>query len=454
MSYEDPPDPDAPSVQAARFPGDSTSLSYITEMMRELSMARDPQEMVRLYGQRVRSIMRNDGFVSLSRRDLEAPWYRVTRSSVWDSELNPWTQAEELPLHDRGLLGDLLYGDEPVVMNDVHIDPDDPSHAYLEGARSLMAIPLFDDGVALNMVVQWNVKPNGFDEEQLPGTVWMSNLFGRATRALVLTQELREANKQVEAAKAAIDREVSAIAAMQQSLLPAKLPTEHGLSLAVDYRPSQIAGGDFYDFMPLEDGRIGILIADVSGHGVAAAVMTAITHAIGTTSVGEPTPPSKVLKYLNRHLCKRYTRATAQFITGFYGIYDPKEQTLQYSSAGHPPPCVVNGCGGLNYCLAEGRGLPLGIREDEDYQDAIVGLGEADVLVLYTDGITEARSEQGDYFGVDRLERVLQECGPDAKQVVAKINQAVHDFTDGAPAGDDQTLLVAKVVGGANGSAG
>ncbi|MEM6560780.1 MAG: PP2C family protein-serine/threonine phosphatase [Planctomycetota bacterium] len=439
--------PQAPTVEETRFPGDTSSLAYITEMMRELSQAKEPQQMVRLYGNRVGQIMRNDGFVSLSRRNLDTPWYRVTRSSVWDSPLNPWKQADELPMHDRGLLGDLLYGDQAVVMNDVHVDPDDPSHEYLDGARSLMAIPLFDDGVGLNMVVQWNREPGAFDEGQLPGTVWMSNLFGRATQALVLSEELREAKALVESAKAALDREVTAIAAMQQSLLPDGLPSDRGLSLAVDYRPSQQAGGDFYNVVPLAHGKVGILIADVSGHGVAAAVMTAITHAIVHTASQPPSPPSAVLKYLNGHLCKRYTRATAQFITAFYGVYDPAEKTLEYSSAGHPPPCVVNGCGGLNYCLAEARGLPLGIREDEAYVDATVGFGAGDVLVMYTDGITEARSTAGDYFGVDRLEEVLAECGPDADEVVAKINAAVDKFTGNAPPGDDQTLLVAKVDG-------
>src|SRR4051794_37668645 len=126
-------------------------------MMREVSRQTDAQTMVQTYSRRMRQIMPSDVGLSLSRRDLERPRYRMTRSSTWEDSPNPWKQRERLPVFDRGLLGALIYGDEPAVIDDIHADPrwdaGDPAGEYFAGMRSLLAIPLFDQGVAMNMVV-------------------------------------------------------------------------------------------------------------------------------------------------------------------------------------------------------------------------------------------------------------------------------------------------------------
>src|SRR6202041_1782999 len=125
--------------------------------------------------------------------------------------------------------------------------------------RSIVAIPLYDQGLSLNMVVVCRRIPNGFNRQFLPEHVWMSNLFGRATHNLVLAEELRKAYE-------AVDHELSTVAEIQQSLLPTSLPEIPTLDLAVHYQTSKRAGGDYYDFFPLPEGRWGFLMADVSGH--------------------------------------------------------------------------------------------------------------------------------------------------------------------------------------------
>ena len=421
--------------------GPAQQLAYVTDMMRELSRQSDPQELVLAYSRHMRRIMRQDGFVSLSRRGLSDRRFRVTRSTNWDDQDNadPWRESDRLPLLEGGVLADLIYAGRPAVLNDFTPDPADPAYEYLKVGRSLMAMPLFDNGEAVNMAVQLRKEPDGFDLKDLPGVVWMSNLFGRATQNLVLTRELGEA-------KAALDREVSTIADMQRSLLTTDLPQDHGLKLAYHWRPSDRAGGDFFNVVPTGDGRLGLFVGDVSGHGVAAAVLTAIAHAIMHTAAGPPRAPGEAMAYLNGHLCRRYTKATAQFITAFFGIYDPNTRRLTYSSAGHPPPRVVNGCGGDNMALDGARGLPLGVADDADYDEVTVALGRGDVLVLYTDGITEARAgRKSELFGVERLDLALDSCGPDPDEIIRRINAAVGTFTNDAPPGDDQTLLVAKI---------
>src|SRR5688572_20914359 len=125
-------------------------LAFVVDMMREISRQTDPQKLVETYGRRVREILPWHRFISLSRRGLPAPKYRITRSSMWDRKdaPNPWKQPDRLPVLEGGLLGELIYGDEPVIIDDLRVADGDPGSEYLAGMRSVVAIPLYDQGVA------------------------------------------------------------------------------------------------------------------------------------------------------------------------------------------------------------------------------------------------------------------------------------------------------------------
>ena len=422
-------------------------LENVTQAMRRVSSITDPQEMVQVYGSWVQSIRPIDRFVSLSRRDLARPYYRITRSGLWEEQgraINPW--LERTPIHDGGLLGDLIYADRATIVHDFDCPSDDPACEHLAGFRSIMAIPLFENGVAVNMIVMLQREPNRFDPEVLAERVWMSNLFGRATQNLVL-------NAKLQAAYAALDAELNVIADIQRSLLPRELPKIAGVDFATHYETSTQAGGDYYDFFDLPDGRLGILIADVSGHGSPAAVMVAVAHAIAHTRDDPPAPPCELLSFLNQRLCARYLN-NGTFITAFYGIYDPTDRTLSYCNAGHNPPIIRPGDGrGPTRLLHDNAGLPLGIIADERYADGQVTIDAGDVLVLYTDGVTESRradtvdvvaGEPGELFGVERLAGVVTHCIPDARAVVDRTMKAVNTWTDFASPRDDRTLVVAR----------
>src|SRR5438445_2316906 len=302
-------------------------LAVIVDTMREISRQTDPQAMVRTYGQRMRQFVPVDGSISLSRRGLTFPRYRITRSSTWREVINPWKEPDRLPMFESGLLSKLIYSDEPHIIDDLAVEADDPAAEYLSGHRSLQAIPLFDQGAALNMVVLLRKEPAAFSRQQFPELVWLSNLFGRATSNLVLSGDLQ-------AAYSALDRELKVVADIQRSLLPAQLPQIPTLDLAAFYQPSRRAGGDYYDFFPLPEGKWGILIADVSGHGTPAAVLMAITHCIAHTHPGPAAPPSKVFAYINHHLTTRYTVSSGAFVTAFYAVSDPATRMLGNALAG------------------------------------------------------------------------------------------------------------------------
>lgn len=413
-------------------------LAFVVQAMKELSLQTDPAEMRRTYSRRVREILPVDGSLSLSRRNLHQPWFRITRSTRWKEEINPWKEKEKLPLLKGGFCAELLYGNEPQLFDDLHLSPSDPIYEYLADYRSLAAIPLYDQGEALNMVLLMRREPAAFHPEQFPQQVWMSNLYGRATQNLVLSEQLKEAYTEVE-------HELKVVADIQRSLLPAHMPQIPTLGVAAYYQTSRQAGGDYYDFLPLTDGRWGILIADVSGHGTPAAVIMAVTHSLTHTYPGLQDRPGRLLEYLNHELFRLHTSKSDSFVTAFYGIYDPQCRQITYASAGHNPPRLKRCEDGSLALLDQTSGLPLGISPRESYSDALHQLRPGDQIVLYTDGITEAYDVHGHMFGLTRLDKVLENCSIDAPNLLRSVLDELENFTGNQPPHDDRTLLVLKV---------
>lgn len=426
--------------QKGFFKGDwERRLLHVVGMMKEMSLHTDPQEMVRNYGARMREFMPASRFVALSRRDLSLPKYRITRSSLWEKEIDPWKNRSKLPVLEGGLLGELLDAGEPRIIDDLIVSPDDPAAEYFAGQHSLMAVPHFDQGQALNMVIMMREEPGAFAREEFPEWFWLSSLFGRATHNLVLNQELKQTLEVVE-------RELKIVADLQRTLLPKRLPKIPTLDLAASYQTSRWAGGDYYDIFALPNGRWGLLIADVSGHGTPAAVMMAVTHSIAHTYPGDPQRPGAMLDFINHHLASRYTADIEAFVTAFYGIYDPACRELTYASAGHNPPRVKRCEDGSVLSLDTVGNLPLGVDVEMRYDETTVGLRPGDQIVFYTDGITEATApDDKTMFGLNRLDVVLENCHLDADGLIQAVLSAVEIFTEGGVAADDRTLLVAKV---------
>ena len=413
-------------------------LDHIVETMRDMSTHTDPQMMVQAYGSRIRQLLPNNNFISMSRRGLSKPFYRITRSSKWKTTINPWKDGDKLPLLQGGLLGELLYGGQPRLINDFSVSPDDPAYEYLEGHHSMMAIPHFDQGEVTNMVVILRSQTDGFDPETFPEQVWISNLFGRATHNLVLREQVQQAFD-------AVDRELKAVAAIQRSLLPRELPKLPGLELAAFYQTSARAGGDYYDIFPLPGNLWGILIADVSGHGTPAAVLMAVTHSIVHSYPGPAAPPGQMLEYVNQRLAAVYTNDVEAFVTGFYAVYDPINKKMTYANAGHPPPRLKRCSDDTLLTLDGDRSLPLGIFPETKYFDHEVQLIPGDQIFFYTDGITEAHSLQGQMYGTERLDQVLSNCGISAQGLLNEVVASVEKFTHGQHAEDDRTMVVVRV---------
>ncbi len=413
-------------------------LDNIVATMREMSLQTDPQAMVRDYARRMKHMFQSDRRISLSRRGLKRPQCRITRYSLWSDEVNPWKQQERLPILDGGLLGDLIFGDDPLIIDDLQVADDDPAAEYLADQRSLMAVPLYDQGVALNMVVLTREEPHAFARDTFPELVWISNLFGMATHNLVLADE-------VKAAYELVDNELRVVADIQHSLLPTQLPDIPNMKLAAHYETSRRAGGDYYDFFPLPGGRWGMLLADVSGHGTPAAVMMAVTHSIAHAYEGPPTPPGRMLAFVNDRLAREYTQDSGHFVTAFYGVYDPATRKLTYANAGHPPPRLRR-CGEGTVHLIDGaRQYPLGVEAGVEYTDRTHTLHPGDRILFFTDGITEAQNPAGEMFGESGLDEVLARCRNEPQEVIDDLLNSLRIFTADLPPQDDRTFLAANI---------
>lgn len=419
-------------------------LEIVDRTMRAISSVTDPEEIVDIYWDGIGVLLPagSDSYMAVSRRNVAPPHFLVTRSSRFQEHFNPWTQRDRLPRLSGGLAGEILYGGKPVVIDDLpaRLKPDDPAYFYLQGFQSLIALPTYDGGEALNFTFQLFPPGVTIERSVLPMMHWQASLFGRGTQNLVLKNQLA-------AALGALDRELKVVGEIQRSLLPRSLPTIAGFDLDAFYATSAQAGGDYYDFFPIADGRWGILIADVSGHGTPAAVVMAIMRAIAHTKPSLHASPTQLLGYLNTHLAKSYTQ-DGTFVTAFYAVLDPKAKTLTYSSAGHNPPRLVRGERAISL---DGAGaLPLGIFPEQSHPEATVDLQPEDLLLVYTDGITETMGPsnaqgQRQLFGTDRLDRLLVACklaGPE--ECIRQVRAAIQAFSEGQAPADDQTVIAMR----------
>lgn len=417
-------------------------LAHVVETMRDMSRHTDPQEMVESYGRRMRGTLNAAHTISLSRRGLAHPLVRITRSTQWDHQPDPWREREKLPVIRGGILADLVYGDEPRLIDPFSIDPSDPAYEHLVHARSLVAVPHYENGMGVNMVLHTGAAPGVFAHERFPELVQLSNMFGRVTKNLALSRDLREAYD-------ALDLELKSVQDIQLSLLPREMPAIPTLELATHYQTSKRAGGDYYDFFELPDNRWGLLVADVSGHGTPAAVLMAVVHAIAHLMPGEPWPPHRAMEYMNKALASRYTQGTGAFVTMIYAVYDAKARTLHYANAGHPQPLIRGTDGVIRTDDHPGAGMPLGIMADAAYGTREVQLRPGEALVLYTDGITEAFDADNRMFGEARLFEAIRRgassaCAcPDA--ITSAIIEDVGNFAGLDSRSDDRTLVVGVV---------
>jgi sigma-B regulation protein RsbU (phosphoserine phosphatase) len=245
--------------------------------------------------------------------------------------------------------------------------------------------------------------------------------------------------------KRQLETELELSVAVQRALLPQQTPDIPGLQLAAFSRPAQIVGGDYYDFFQFRDGLPGLAIADVEGHGVSSSLLMSSLHTSLRTLAPDTDSPADVLQRINHFYLHNINLTT--FVTVFLGRFDPATGSFIYASAGHNPPLVVH-AGQKSVSWLAPTGAAIGLMEEYLLKVETVSLSPGDILLFYTDGVTEAEDHLNQQFGNARLAQLVGENADlPASDLLLLIRRALNDFTDGRPPVDDTTLIVCKVLG-------
>jgi len=274
-------------------------------------------------------------------------------------------------------------------------------------------------------------------------------IFSLIVHNLINEKKTQRDKENLEHEIARKDAELAIAAEIQQSFLPGVIPQIDGFEIAGTNIPAKEVGGDFFDVVPLEviplnRKRMGIMIADVSGKGVPAALFMALSRIVIRVSATMFPKVSEAISFANPVISQ--DSKTGMFVTVFYGVLDNETHLFSYVNAGHNPPFLFRG-GSDKPEELEATGIAMGAMEDASYGQGEVSLRSGDLLVMYTDGVTEAVNDKGEMFEIPRLtEVIVQNRDRPATEIVHAIIDAVNAFSQEQPQYDDITLMVVRVL--------
>ncbi len=405
-------------------------LTTLLEISRLLTSALGLQEVLDRIAE---GMVQTLGFKACTIRLLDDAGVELVLESVYNLSAEYLSKGpvilEKHPVCQEAMRG------EVVVIPDVPTDPRFGYHAEAEreGLHSLLCVGLMTRDRAIGTVHLYTGGPHDFtsDEVELVQSI--------ASQAATAIENAKLYEESIE--KQRIEQELALAAEIQTELLPAASPDLDGFDIKAKIVPCRQLSGDLYDFIDLGNQRTALVIADVSGKGAPGAILMATTRAIVRTKAEEMWTAEELIGRVNRSLYED-TRPT-EFVSMFYSILDTGAITLTYTNAGHNPPMLFRK--DETRFLEEG-GVPLGILEDADYTEEQVQLASGDVLLFYTDGVTEAINDENEIFGVGRLIRIArQNLALDAQGLIDVIYNKVLEYVAGGEQSDDLTLIVLKV---------
>lgn len=425
-------------------------IETVLTMVREISTAITPIQVFNAFADHYWVLRPMDYMISMSTKDLpDTPPhpFRITREydieriregKIVPARVEHWRRRDLIPIHSGGFLGEVVAAKRPQIFHNLNIHNDPVLGNRIAHMGSACVMPLYDEGEPRYWNIQFRKQPDAFTVDELEQGILVANLAGGNNTRLILVEEVRKLN-------AALRQQFEEVARVQRSLLPAQTPDIPGLEIATSYLTSDQAGGDYFDFLKLPDGSWGIIIADVAGHGAAAATVMAMFHGILHSYSGASTEPDAILRWANTRLFEAGIEGT--FITAFLGIYDPRAARIRYARCGHNPPLLKDGRSGRVRLLDDEGALPLGVFDPYDIRCESIDLSPQDTLVLYTDGITEAFDSTRTMFGEDRLRESLDHCSGAPDCVVDSVHGALFKHTGSMSRADDQTLVAIRYTG-------
>ena len=267
-------------------------------------------------------------------------------------------------------------------------------------------------------------------------------LHEKQRQMTLLNEDLLRMNEKLKDAHQIIDDELTQVGEIQSSLLPETLPQIEGYDFGAFYIPAEHAGGDYYDCIEMSNGYWGLGVADVSGHGIPASVIMAITRAIMRSYTYDVISSSEAVAMVNEILCDNIH--TNDFVTMFYTVFDSKNDKLNYASAGHNPLLFYDKSEMLVKKISC-HGMFLGAFDTVEYEEGELEIDKGDIVFLYTDGLNEAMNRTRDQYGYDQLiSKIMMFSSLPVSEMVDNIMEDVRNFTQGHPFEDDITILAYK----------
>jgi serine phosphatase RsbU (regulator of sigma subunit)/anti-sigma regulatory factor (Ser/Thr protein kinase) len=331
------------------------------------------------------------------------------------------------------------------------LELDSPALRELKAAGVKLAVPLVSQGEligVLNLGPRLSEQEYSSDDRKL-----LDNLAAQAAPALRVGQLVREQEAEA-ATRQRFEQELEVARLIQQNFLPKELPDLPGWQVAAYYRPAREVGGDFYDVIPLSDGRVAFVVGDVTDKGVPAALVMSATRSVLRASAQRLLEPGVVLERVNEHLCP--DMPAKMFVTCLYGVLDPESGLLRFANAGHDLPYVKTADGVIEL---RARGMPLGLMPGMAYEEKEAVLEPGDSVLLHSDGVVEAHDPERDMFGFPRLKETVAGA-PGGQELIDRVLADLEAFTGpGAEQEDDITMVTlqrsagsALAAGSANGT--
>ncbi len=348
------------------------------------------------------------------------------------------TTEEDFP-ESHSLAGEVIDKGMAAVVNDTITDERflRAESLLAAGVRSLVAAPLLTTRGTVGMIVlSSNLVDRGFREQDMELLVVIASAMGLRMRNLALAEEAVERER--------FERDVALARRIQVNFLPAEMPHTPGVELYGGNIPSRGVSGDYYQVVERKDhGDVAVIIADVSGKGIAASLLTGYVDALCLAYLGEGHPPAEVFARVSPQM--NVKTPPESFATAFLGLYTPDTGHLDFASAGHDPVAIIRTSGEVEWLMP--TGMPLGLMPDATYTASEAELEPGDTMVFYTDGITEAANPDEEEFGRERLGGCCVEHRElPVDEMAEAIHKTVDEFVRGVPYHDDRTLVILRRV--------
>jgi len=425
------PSVDALQEEIQRLQQSVETLSILNNLAVGMSDAAGPEEAVeKLVDQSMRAVNAEQAAVTLlDSDDKPAAGPMETQVRVFRSS------AEHESFHvNESLLGWMMLNKKPLVINDPPNDDRFRGLSWDDTVQSVMCLPLMIRGQLIGILMIYNKRgQTGFDE----GDERLAAIIGAQSATLIENAGLAKD-------KTRIEEQINLAYDIQSNLLPKSSPRIEGYDVAGRSTPAQSVGGDYFDFIPIDDTRNAVCLGDVSGKGLPASLLMANVQATLRGLTMFDAPVDERINRANKLLCE--CTDDERFVTMWYGVLDSANHKIDYCSAGHDYPFLVSANGDVK--RLESTGLALGVFDHVTYQKESISIEPGDMLVVYSDGVPDATNETDVQFGEERLDALIAEHhAGSAHDLIDHVMKAVNEHAGSAPQFDDLTLVVVKRTG-------